>query len=91
MFLTAAVMAMSAYCQLRLDVKDPSGAAMEAAGTLTNLAGGVERWFKTNATGIYLFSDLPAGRYRLVVSRSGFATHAELVEIRAGGREPAAQ
>ena len=85
--LIAAVVAMRANAQMRVEVKDPSGAAMEAAGTLTNLAGGVERWFKTNATGVYLFSDLPAGRYRLVVSRSGFATHAELVEIRAGTPE----
>ena len=45
LFLIAALVAM------RAEVKDLLGAAMEAAGTLTNLAGGAEQWFKTNATG----------------------------------------
>jgi outer membrane receptor protein involved in Fe transport len=83
----AAATAVSAYGQIALEVKDPSGLAMEARGTITNLAGGAERTFHTDSNGTYRFSDLTAGRYRLVVTRSGFATQSELLQVRAGPAE----
>ena len=39
--------------EIRLEVKDPSGAAMEAAGTLQNVASRVVRNFRTDAEGAY--------------------------------------
>ena len=82
--LIAAAAALCAHGQMRIEVKDPSGSAMEAWGTITNLAGGAGRVFHTDPSGVYLFPDLAAGRYRLLVTRSGFATHSKLLEIRTG-------
>ena len=67
--------------EIRLQVKDPSGAAMEASGKLRNLASGVVRSFQTDAQGKYAFLSLPYGRYRLEVSRSGFTTQTLPVNV----------
>ncbi len=67
--------------EIRLEVRDLSGAAMEASGRLRNLAAGVERSFKTDAQGKYIFPNLGYGRYRLEVSRSGFATQSALIDV----------
>ena len=67
--------------EIRLDIRDPSGAAMEASGTLQGLSTGVERSFQTNAQGAYSFENLPYGRYRLEVSRDGFATQSALMDV----------
>jgi outer membrane receptor protein involved in Fe transport len=58
--------------EIRLEVKDPSGAAVVASGTLRNPAGGRERTFQTDTKGKYRFPGLPFGRYRLEISKSGF-------------------
>ncbi|MGA2134432.1 MAG: TonB-dependent receptor [Bryobacteraceae bacterium] len=68
--------------EIQLQVKDSSGAAMEASGTLRSLTGAVERSFRTDVHGIYKFRDLPFGRYRLEVSQAGFATQSTLIEVR---------
>src|SRR6202050_4726249 len=60
--------------EIRLEIKDPSGAAVVASGTLRNLAGGAERTFQTDTQGAYRLPDLPYGRYRLEISKTGFAT-----------------
>ncbi len=60
--------------EVRLEVKDPSGAAVEASGTLENLAVGANQPFQTDAEGRHVFRNLVYGRYRLQVSRAGFAT-----------------
>ena len=67
--------------EIDLEVKDPSGAAMEASGRLKNPAGGLDQSFQTNVQGTYRFSGLPYGRYRLEVSKSGFATQSVLIEV----------
>ncbi|MGD0775267.1 MAG: TonB-dependent receptor [Candidatus Solibacter sp.] len=67
--------------EIRLQVKDPSGAAMEASGKLRNLATGVVRSFQTDAQGKYAFLALPYARYRLEVSRSGFTTQTLPVNV----------
>ena len=60
--------------EVRLEVKDPSGAGVEAGGTLENLATGADQTFHTDAQGRHTFRNLALGRYRLQVSRAGFAT-----------------
>ena len=64
--------------EIRIEVKDPSGAAMEASGKLENLASGTDRSFQTDAQGSYTLKSVPSGRYRLELSRSGFATQSLL-------------
>lgn len=67
--------------ELRLEVKDPTGKALAAAGTLTNLTTGVSRSFQTDAQGRFTLSGLNFGRYRLEVSQTGFATQSVLVDV----------
>jgi outer membrane receptor protein involved in Fe transport len=66
---------------IHLDVKDPSGAAVEASGKLENLRSGVSVSYQTDAQGGYTFSNLSAGRYRLEVTKSGFATQSVAIEV----------
>ncbi len=68
--------------EIRLSVKDPSANAMEASGRLQSLGAKVDRLFQTDPQGSYTFQDLPYGRYRLEVSRSGFATQSVLIDVR---------
>jgi outer membrane receptor protein involved in Fe transport len=65
--------------EIRVQVKDPSGAAMVASGKLESA--GVERAFQTDANGSYTLTGLPFGRYRLELSRTGFVTATELVDV----------
>jgi outer membrane receptor protein involved in Fe transport len=67
--------------EIRLAIKDPSGTAMEALGTLQNLGNGVHRAFRTNPQGSYTFPGLPFGRYRLEVSKVGFATQSLRIDV----------
>jgi hypothetical protein len=67
--------------ELRIEVKDPSGKALEAAGKLDNLATGVSHGFQTDSQGKHAFEGLPYGRYRLEVSREGFATQSVLINV----------
>ncbi|HVZ61491.1 MAG TPA: TonB-dependent receptor [Terriglobales bacterium] len=67
--------------ELRLTVKDPSGALIEATGRLVNLTTGEARNFQTDARGANVFGNLPLGRYRLEVSKEQFATQSVVVEI----------
>src|ERR1019366_8930967 len=67
--------------EIRIEVKDPSGAAMEASGKFQNVAAGLEQSFKTDAQGLYVFTNVPYGRYRLEVSRSGFATQSAMIDV----------
>ncbi len=70
--------------EIRLEIKDPSGAAVEAPGTLRNLATSVERIFLTDARGSYVFASLPVGRYRIQISKSGFAPQSIEVNVQSG-------
>src|SRR5277367_5689668 len=74
--------AQSSNGEIRVQVKDPSGATMEASGILENLGSGVRSSFKTSTGGTYRLGNLPYGRYRLEISRSGFATQSEQIEVR---------
>jgi outer membrane receptor protein involved in Fe transport len=68
--------------EVRLEVKDPSGAPMQA---LVHLAGsGGDRRFQTDAQGTYTFSNLPNGRYRLEITKDGFTTQSMLIDVQSG-------
>jgi len=77
----ALLQAQSPTGEIRLEVKDPSGAAIAASGTLRNLAGGAEQPFQTDGQGNYRFPDLPYGRYRLEISQTGFATSLASIDV----------
>lgn len=63
---------------IRVEVKDPSGASIEASG---KLSGPVSLDFKTDASGRYLAGNLPYGSYRLELSKRGFATQSLSVSV----------
>jgi outer membrane receptor protein involved in Fe transport len=67
--------------EVRVEVKDPSGAVMQASGRLENLQTGTVRAFQTDANGTYAFGNLSYGRYRLEVSSQGFATQSVIVDV----------
>ena len=70
--------------EIRLAVKDPSGAAMAASGRLQSLAPGIQRSFQTDAQGTYTLGNLPYGRYRLEISKAGFGTQSILIDVQSG-------
>lgn len=67
--------------EIDLRVQDPSGARMAASGKLGNLAGGVARDFRTDPQGTVTFRNLPFGRYKLQVSKSGFTTQSMTIDL----------
>src|SRR5580704_17557770 len=70
--------------EIRVQVKDPSGAAMEVSAKLESLPSGTTRSFRTDAQGTYTLVRLPYGRYRLEVSKDGFATQSALIDVQSG-------
>src|SRR5678815_2546532 len=68
--------------EIRLEVKDQSGSAMRAAGTLESISAGIRRTYETDGQGAHIFGSLPFGRYRLQVGQRGFATQEVLIEVR---------
>ena len=67
--------------EIRVQVTDPSGAAIQASGKLESITPGMQRSFHTDAQGTYALQNLPYGRYRLQVSKSGFITDSELIDV----------
>ena len=74
--------ASGAYAQantgaLRGEVRDASGAKVkDATVTLTNLGTKIVRTAKTNDAGIYQFSSIDPGDYKVVVEGAGFKAYA---------------
>jgi outer membrane receptor protein involved in Fe transport len=64
-----------------LEVRDPSGAAIEAHGRLESLATGPAESFETDSRGRRELRNLAFGHYRVQISRSGFATQSISFEI----------
>ncbi len=83
-WLLAAALHAQAPGELKIQVVDPSGAAVRASGTLRG-ADAAPRRFRTDAQGGYVFEGLPAGQYRLELSRMGFAPAALTVAVPAPG------
>jgi len=69
---------------LLIEVKDPSGHGMRASGHLRNLSAGSDISFETDRVGACSFPDLQPGRYRIEVSKSGFATQTVSLELKSG-------
>ncbi len=73
----------AAYAQstgeIRLQVKDPSGAALQASGHVAGPA--TDRAFRTDAQGAFSLGGLPFGRYHLEVSRRGFASRSITIDL----------
>jgi outer membrane receptor protein involved in Fe transport len=67
--------------EIRLQVRDQSGAVMKASGTLQNLDTKTERPFETDAQGAFDFSTLLYARYEIRVSKNGFATQTARVDL----------
>ncbi len=70
--------------EIRVEVKDPSGAPMQASGKVESIAPGVQRSFATDAQGVYVMRTLPAGRYRLEIAKTGFVGQSLVVDVQAG-------
>ncbi|HUO31707.1 MAG TPA: TonB-dependent receptor [Bryobacteraceae bacterium] len=66
---------------IRLQIKDPSGALMQASGRLENLAAGLARDFHTDSHGAVDLENLPFGRYQLQISKSGFTTQSLTINL----------
>jgi outer membrane receptor protein involved in Fe transport len=81
LMLSATLYAQFPAGELRLQVKDPSGAAMEASGTLRNLATGEVRSIQANARGVVNIPNLPFGRYRLELAKAGFTTQSVVIDV----------
>jgi outer membrane receptor protein involved in Fe transport len=76
------LLGQNAIGELRLEVKDPSGAVVQqAVGSLQELATGAYRRFETNSSGTYTVEKLPLGRYRLEITKEGFASQSSLVDV----------
>jgi outer membrane receptor protein involved in Fe transport len=67
--------------EIRVAVRDSSGSAASASGVLQNLGTGRRQTFTAGSLGTYELTNLPYGRYRLQVSKDGFATHSEVLTI----------
>jgi len=78
---SGAISARQLTGELRLEVKEPSGKAIEASGKLDNLSTGASRKFQTDVQGRHRFEGVPYGRYRLEVAREGFATQSLLIDV----------
>jgi len=81
---TALVFSQSEAGELRIQVQDASGLAMEASGKLEGLASKTDLSFQTDPGGTYSFSSLSPGRYRLEISKAGFATQSVLIDVESG-------
>ena len=81
--LPAVAFGQASGAEIRLDVHDPSGAGMQASGTLRNLATGVVRPFQTKTDGSLTLSNLPPGRYRVDLSRAGFEAQSFTIDLTA--------
>jgi len=80
--LCVALQALVAYAgELRLTVKDDSGAAVQAVGWVEMQGSGVRRPIRTDSNGAAVVSGLEAGSYRVRLTRAGFAPFEETTEV----------
>jgi len=68
--------------ELRIEVRDPQGAAAPSHAELVSDANQFRRSFQLAADGRYVVQDLAFGVYRLSVNAEGFAPWSGLVEVR---------
>ena len=70
--------------EIRLEVKDQSNAAVQASGQLRG--GKQDRRFETDAQGSATIAPIPYGRYRLELSKAGFAP--QILELEVASTTP---
>src|SRR5215470_16343398 len=73
-----ALLSLNGYSQrirgeLRVEVRDPQGAAVGPSGELVSQGNQLKRTFQVGSDGRYVAQDLPFGVYRLSLSAQGFA------------------
>ena len=68
--------------ELRIEVRDPQGAAVPTEAQLVSDANQFRRTFQVGTDGRYVVQDLAFGVYRLSVTTEGFAPWSGLVEVR---------
>ena len=78
----ACALAQRGTGELRLSVKDPTGAGVAATVELVNQSTDTRQKVDLPPNIRYSFKNLPFGFYRLLVTRSGFTPSSELIEIR---------
>src|SRR5215471_14086807 len=81
LFLPILLHAQGLAGEIRLEVVDPSGAAMQASGRLENLQSGAARSFRTDTNGKFTLGNLSFGRYRLELFGQGFTTQSLAVDV----------
>lgn len=84
-YLPASLCLPADFPQLIVDVKDPSGAPMQASISLRSTSGGGERHVTTDARGVTTLNKLSPGEYTLTVSEPGFLKGTSTVTIPATG------
>jgi outer membrane receptor protein involved in Fe transport len=67
--------------EIQLEVRDSSGSPVEASGWLRGVASGQQQGFQTDSKGHATLSTLPFGRYRLEVSKPGFASQTLTIDV----------
>ncbi len=67
--------------EIRLEVKDQAGLALEATGKVSGLINGQERNFQTDKQGKSILQNLSSGRYRVTINKEGFASQSFLLDV----------
>jgi len=78
---TGAQFGQSNAGELRLTVSDQAGLPIQSGVALISEANQLRQNLETDAQGILVAKRLPLGRYRVEVSRAGFATFAGLIDL----------
>jgi hypothetical protein len=84
LLVTAGLWGQAPQGEIRLQIKDPSGAQMQAVGKVENKKAGVARDFQTDAQGVVVLGTLPPGRYRIEISKDGFVTQSVQLDVLSG-------
>jgi outer membrane receptor protein involved in Fe transport len=74
----------AATAQVTIEVRDPSGAALQAAGTIESAATGERRTFQTDSSGVFSLENPAPGRYLVTISKDGFAPQSFSIDVQAG-------
>lgn len=82
LFTGSSTTAQRARGEIRIEVRDPQGAAVPTEAELVSEANQFRRAFQVGADGRSVVQDLTFGVYRLKVSTAGFASWSGLVEVR---------
>ena len=84
--LAVSLAAQTVASGFKLNVRDPSGAPVQASGRIEGPAGRLS--FSTDGQGAYEIGDLTPGRYHIEISKEGFATRSLDADVEAGSVAP---